>query len=135
MVGTINGPQPWDIDEYCRLDQELAPKEKRRKYLRVKIEGSRPELATDPLATAEFEGQQYVLKVGPRCEQTKVTGADAIYRFLGIRKFLAFVERCQLTLKALEEAIPDETARQKFTVTARTGWRSFDVTKKFTEAA
>jgi hypothetical protein len=134
-VTVICAPSPAEIDEFCRLSEQRGPIEKRYKHLKDKIEKSKPQLAKDPLATAEFEGLHFILKVGVQSEKSEVTGIEQIYRFLGIRKFIQFVKRCQITLKALEETIPDESIRQQFIVTDRSGWRRFDVTRKFPESA
>ena len=133
-VTPINIPKPAErrnlIDERCQLAELVSAGKKRLGDLDDQILAWHPRLAKSAKATAREEGNTYILEIRARENQRKVTRIPALARFLGA-KFVEFVERCQVTLKALEATIPDEKTRKRFIVEARTGSRKFDVTRKF----
>ena len=133
-VTPINIPKPAErrkiVDERCELAELVSAGKKRLDNLNDQILSWHPRLAKSPKATAREEGNAFILEIRAREYQRKVTRIPALAKFLGA-KFVEFVERCQVTLKALEATISDEATRNKFIVEKQTGSRKFDVTRKF----
>jgi hypothetical protein len=126
---------PAEIDEFAHLHEQLGPMRKRHDQLQAKMIEAQPELSKRPDATAHVEGEQYTVDIGARTNETKVTGLDKLYKLLGLRKFIDFVTRCQVTQKALDASLPDGADRGPFLVTTQTGHRNFSITRKFKDAA
>jgi len=123
------------VDEFAALHEQLGPMRKRHDALKKELERLNPQLGKSATATAREEGDKYVVDFSVREDQTKVTGLDKLFKLLGLKQFLAFVKRCQVTQKALDASLPDKSQRGLFLVTTQTGSRNISITKKFGEAA
>lgn len=111
------------IDELGRLDAEIAAdgiatKLTRIKTLRETVRAwSETEPAEKPLL---YEGKAYSVTLTPRENQRSIRSLQAVYKALGIAKFIV---ACSLTLKALEEAVGKENIG-KYVTEERTGSRT-----------
>jgi hypothetical protein len=91
--------------------------EKKAAALR-KLIGERIKIGPDQ--TAHVYGNKYSAVIGPRENKTSIVSLAKVY---AIAKKAAFLEACGLTLKALEELIPDARVRAGLLKVERTGSR------------
>jgi hypothetical protein len=91
------------VDEYGKLDAELAPAKARMKRLddlAKQIRGWHQN--TEAGMTVIEQGDRFRVVVGPRAETTLLADANALYEALGHARFL---ELAKITLGGLESAV------------------------------
>ena len=110
------------VDEYGRLEAELAPLKGKLKRL---DELSKAIRACHENADAEKSvvsiGDEYEVVLGPRGMQTSITDMVQVYKAMGRDKFMAYAS---ITLKALGEAGIDAVVIASLTKKSQTGSRS-----------
>lgn len=121
---------PAIIDEYGLVCTRLEPLAARKKRLKEKLDACIPaELAASDKWT--FNGQAYVIGVGP-CEwERTIKSLRALYRKIGHK---AFFDRCKFNLKDFDELVL-EGERPAFVTREQTGPRKFTVVQKYTSAS
>jgi len=114
------------VDEYAYVDGELKAIQKRHKQLAEQIMAEAP-ADLKPEDSHTLSSARYTIEIKAREWQRRIADLRAVYKLLGIRKFLKAVS---MTLKAFEEAVPEDQ-REALLVKERTGSRGISITRKF----
>lgn len=120
------------IDELGRLEAEidkLKPKVERAKVLDREIAQWCDHLPPDQ--EKAIDGEHYAAVVSRRDNQRRIVSLGKIFRTVGQAKFL---EKCTLTLKALDSLIHREK-QAGFVTEERTGKRTVKLVRRFQVAA
>lgn len=112
------------VDEYGRLDKELAPlktKLRRLEDLARQIRSWHSDAAAEQPVTSA--GHEFEVVLGPRTTETRITDLYKVYRWLGRDQFLSLAS---ISLRGLAEKF---TAQQVAALTTKeaTGYRPISV--------
>lgn len=99
------------VDEAGDLCEQIEP----LKRLEVQLEALKKDIASwadtefKPAEAVTFEGERHSAQVGKKGDRRRVVSMKAVYKVLGLTKFLAI---CSCTLKALESEEANLTPKE-----------------------
>jgi hypothetical protein len=113
------------IDEAGRIGEEIGDKAKRLKDLEKQFRLWTEADGVDAGAAVLYVGAIFAVTVAKKEEQRRILSLRAIYKKVGITKFL---DKCSLTLKALEDLVGKDHAEQ-YVARERTGSRDVTIAR------
>jgi hypothetical protein len=135
-ISPTAGPSPTErrriVDEFGALNAELEPirpKQRRFDCLAKTIRSWYADLPGNQSYT--LEGDKFVVIISPKENKRRILDMTAVWKLLGVKRFLAF---CSFSLDALE-ANATATEVSKLVTSDQTGPRSLSVAAKEAAAA
>lgn len=116
------------IDELGALEEEIAPiqpKLKRVTLLRKAV-AEAADAVSQPGESRKLDGTKYVALVGPRKSERFIKSIAKVFSIVGKALFL---DNCSMTLKKVEELVPDPQQQAQLIGCELTGTRSVDTYK------